>query len=119
VTDGCDHRQLDGAGVESAAGGAAPDAAAPARRGMAGDRRGAILRTGREQAPDLRGEPVVEGSVLAGAALRVAGAPPGARLLVGQAFLLGAFERGVLDEQALARLARRVSAASPAARNTR
>lgn len=102
MANGGEHRQLDGGRVEGTAGGAPPDASAAARRGVTGDRFGALPGTARKQAEDLCGETFAQIGVLAFSTLRVAPAAPRSRLLVREGLLLRALECLPLDQNALA-----------------
>jgi hypothetical protein len=81
VADRGDHGQLDGTGIDCAAGGAASDASAAAGGGVAGDRLGARRWAAGEQADNLRGEALAQVGVLGEAALGVALAAACPRLL--------------------------------------
>lgn len=68
---------------------------------MEGDCLGASGRAAGEQPGDLRGEPLPQVAVVDGSPLRVAHAAPRAGVRVGEALLLGARQRILLDENAL------------------
>lgn len=85
VADRGDHGQLDGRGIEGATGGAASDASAAARGGVAGDHLGARSGAAGEEADDLNGEALPQIRVLGAAPQGVALAAPRSGVLVGEA----------------------------------
>ncbi len=95
-----DHRERDGPWLQRASGGGAPDSAAAAPRGVAGDRHRPLARAARKQPRDLAEKFPLELDVLARTSLAFALGSSRARVRVGHA--LGLLDRLLLDEDALA-----------------
>ncbi len=101
VSNGGGYGEVQRLRVEIAPGSASADAPAASREGVVGDLLGSILRTAGVVAQDLGHRPLLECRVCLSPALPFAQLAPRSRLLVRQAFALGAVERILLDQDTL------------------